>query len=440
MADSAILPTKGCEGEVSRKGNSDFTLKEWLVSLEENKEIKSQLLKLTNSMSVNENGRLLANTQANPKGVNSTETEFKHAKSVITLRSGKIIDTTPLPKEVEKTKSNNKLYKLKESKNDKEYHVPVPFQRALPPLKKAHRFSLGGCRDEAFLWLFKSGLQLSELKNVEIVISDTEMERLRVLRFQTEVDGLQVPADVPFLEQCFWVHIHGLPSVFTTKEMGEVIVAAMGRCVTVDCENDLCFDEFMHIKVAIDVFKPLRRGVQLRLPSLEGSGLIEAGQSARRCECKWRVEYGGVVIFPVVGYNFGWPIGGGGNEVGVGGKEILVLDVGNGMQPMVADASVLLGGLFLISMSPSFFKGWNAQVGGRRSKKMAYRMVRQIGKRVVSCNLSKPVDLELKGTMATGLKRIKEVDLATRTMDSASLKKLCSSSSVGSAGMHTHHL
>ncbi|KAM1457242.1 hypothetical protein ACFX13_035299 [Malus domestica] len=183
MADSAILPTKGCEGEVSRKGNSDFTLKEWLVSL---------------------------------------------------------------------------------------------------VCRVQHRFSLGGCRDEAFLWLFKSGLQLSELKNVEIVISDTEMERLRVLRFQTEVDGLQVPADVPFLEQCFWVHIHGLPSVFTTKEMGEVIVAAMGRCVTVDCENDLCFDEFMHIKVAIDVFKPLRRGVQLRLPSLEGSGLIEvlAGQSA----------------------------------------------------------------------------------------------------------------------------------------------------------------
>ncbi|TQD70486.1 hypothetical protein C1H46_043981 [Malus baccata] len=34
MANSTILPTKGCEGEVSRKGNSDFALKEWLVSLE----------------------------------------------------------------------------------------------------------------------------------------------------------------------------------------------------------------------------------------------------------------------------------------------------------------------------------------------------------------------------------------------------------------------
>ncbi|KAM1013894.1 hypothetical protein TB2_043792 [Malus domestica] len=73
--------------------------------VEENKEIKSQLSKLTNSMSVNEKGRFPANTQANPKGVNSIDTEFEHAKSVITLRNGKIIDTTPLLDGVEKTKN-----------------------------------------------------------------------------------------------------------------------------------------------------------------------------------------------------------------------------------------------------------------------------------------------------------------------------------------------
>ncbi|KAM1134674.1 hypothetical protein ACFX19_044474 [Malus domestica] len=54
---------------------------------------------------VNEKGRFPANTQANPKGVNSIDTEFEHAKSVITLRNGKIIDTTHLLDGVEKTKN-----------------------------------------------------------------------------------------------------------------------------------------------------------------------------------------------------------------------------------------------------------------------------------------------------------------------------------------------
>ncbi|XP_070667485.1 uncharacterized protein [Malus domestica] len=88
-------------------------------------------------MSINENGRFPANTQANPKVVNLIDTKFEHAKSVITLRNGKIIDTTPLLEEVEKTKSNDKLDKLKEFENYKEYHVPIPFPKALQPLKKA---------------------------------------------------------------------------------------------------------------------------------------------------------------------------------------------------------------------------------------------------------------------------------------------------------------
>lgn len=57
--------------------------------VEENKEIKSQLSKLTNSMSINEKEKFLAKDQANPKGVNLTESEFEHAKSMIALRSGK---------------------------------------------------------------------------------------------------------------------------------------------------------------------------------------------------------------------------------------------------------------------------------------------------------------------------------------------------------------
>lgn len=46
----------------------------------------------TNFLLVNEKGRFPANTQANSKGDNATEAEVEHAKYVVILRSGKIID------------------------------------------------------------------------------------------------------------------------------------------------------------------------------------------------------------------------------------------------------------------------------------------------------------------------------------------------------------
>lgn len=195
---------------------------------------------------------------------------------------------------------------------------------------------------ERFLRLFNSGLKLSESEKLEVVISDTATERLRVWKFflvgkvltqkylrsniamgvikdlwrlkanveataignnrilfsfnseeelrlvlkgspwffrkslllLAEVKGLQVPVDVPLREPCFWARIHGLPSAFMTRKMGEIIGVALGRCVQVECVNDFCFWEFMRIRVSLDVFKPLRRGVHLRLPSSEGGALI----------------------------------------------------------------------------------------------------------------------------------------------------------------------
>lgn len=56
---------------------------------EENKEIKSHISKLTNSLSVNGKGNFPSNTEANPKGVSSCEIGYEHAKSIISLRNGK---------------------------------------------------------------------------------------------------------------------------------------------------------------------------------------------------------------------------------------------------------------------------------------------------------------------------------------------------------------
>lgn len=81
--------------------------------VEQNKEIKNQITKLTNSLTINEKGKFPSSTEPNPKGINSLET-FQHADS-ITLKSGKIIENTPPVKEVEKPKSKEKFDVSKET-------------------------------------------------------------------------------------------------------------------------------------------------------------------------------------------------------------------------------------------------------------------------------------------------------------------------------------
>ncbi|KAM3001073.1 hypothetical protein FF2_037406 [Malus domestica] len=168
---------------------------------------------------------------------------------------------------------------------------------------------------ERFLRLFNSDLKLSESENLEVMISDTVTKRLRVSKFflvgkakaigdnrilfsfdsevelclvlkgspwffgksllmLAKVKGLQVSMDVPLREQCFWARIHGLPPPFMTREMGEIIGVALGMIVQVECVNDFCFREYMGIRVAIDVFKPLCHGVQLRLLISEGERMV----------------------------------------------------------------------------------------------------------------------------------------------------------------------
>lgn len=105
--------------------------------VEENKEIKNQISKLTNSLTINEKGKFPSSTEPNPKGINSLET-FEHADS-ITLKSGKIIENTPPAKEVEKPKSKEKVDVSKETEIAEKYHVPAPFPKALLPLKKENK-------------------------------------------------------------------------------------------------------------------------------------------------------------------------------------------------------------------------------------------------------------------------------------------------------------
>ncbi|KAM1800826.1 hypothetical protein ACFX11_032505 [Malus domestica] len=129
-------------------------------------------------------------------------------------------------------------------------------------------------------------------------------------------------------------------------------------------------------------------------------------------------------------------VGGGGGGGGVG----LGQDSGGGIQPIESDTPLLLGGLFPINGSPQFSLERMEPVGGRglkRSKRVSGSATCRQGSS--GANMGMPVGLELDGSLAMGLKRRREVDSTTRTMESVPVKKVCSSPSVGGVGEHTRH-
>ncbi|KAL5857646.1 hypothetical protein ACOSQ3_005104 [Xanthoceras sorbifolium] len=70
----------------------------------------------------------------------------------------------------------------------------------------------------------------------------------------------------------FWVQVHNVPLVCMTKDIGLFI----GRQIVEVYEIDLgatgdCYGKFLHIKILVDVRKPLRRCVRI---DLDGSGTI----------------------------------------------------------------------------------------------------------------------------------------------------------------------
>ncbi|KAL5819379.1 hypothetical protein ACOSQ4_023221 [Xanthoceras sorbifolium] len=107
--------------------------------VEENKDIKNQISKLTNSLAVNEKGKFPSNTEPNPKGLNSCEI-YEHVDS-FTLRNGKVIDTIPSAKDVEKSKSKDKLDESKLNDIAESCPLPAPFPKALQPSKKLNKHS-----------------------------------------------------------------------------------------------------------------------------------------------------------------------------------------------------------------------------------------------------------------------------------------------------------
>ncbi|KAM0977505.1 hypothetical protein ACFX14_020254 [Malus domestica] len=76
-----------------------------------------------------------------------------------------------------------------------------------------------------------------------------------------------------------------------TQSIGEEIRRALGRLVAVDCPREgICFGQFMRIKVGVNVLKPMRRALCLRLSTLEGRDMLDVLLQYERLPayCYWR--------------------------------------------------------------------------------------------------------------------------------------------------------
>ena len=115
-------------------------------------DIRSTLTKLTTSISTREKGKYPSQPQLNLQGqfcvddCSSFENKVSQAKSVTTLRSGKIIE-----KDIPKSKPHDESYKIKsgdevlkpKSNEIERCPIPAPFpQRLIPPQKANQNFEI----------------------------------------------------------------------------------------------------------------------------------------------------------------------------------------------------------------------------------------------------------------------------------------------------------
>ena len=75
-----------------------------------------------------------------------------------------------------------------------------------------------------------------------------------------KLEAGEAVSKVRFDKMSFWIQIHGIPTMYQTKEVGYSIGATLGTVEKVDVnEKGFCLGNFMRIRVMIDISIPLCR-------------------------------------------------------------------------------------------------------------------------------------------------------------------------------------
>lgn len=139
-------------------------------------------------------------------------------------------------------------------------------------------------RTMAALWRPKAQVQIINIEEDRFVFSfQTKGARDTIMRggpwtfnhsllIMAEADGLLDPLTISLRYQEFWVQVKGLPLACMTRAMGKLIGDTLGTYVVTDqSRRGDCFGSFLRIRVLLDVRRPLRRWLAVRLPIASGT-------------------------------------------------------------------------------------------------------------------------------------------------------------------------
>lgn len=97
----------------------------------------------------------------------------------------------------------------------------------------------------------------------------------RLLLFQQPPRGTSKFIDIDFQYASFWVHFHRLPMACFSWKMAIALGSLVGRFEKVDTDDEgMCWGRTLRVRVSIDVKKPLRRVVKLKVGSMGEETLI----------------------------------------------------------------------------------------------------------------------------------------------------------------------
>jgi hypothetical protein len=127
-------------------------------------------------------------------------------------------------------------------------------------------------------WRQKGNISFKSLgKNLFIVEFDTEWDKARVLEgipwlfdgylvSVVDFDGTIPPSRMNFDNAAFWIRTYNLPPACMRKAIGLKIGSSMGPVKKVDViEGEAGWDEYLRVRVMLDLTKPLARGRMLHL-------------------------------------------------------------------------------------------------------------------------------------------------------------------------------
>lgn len=131
------------------------------------------------------------------------------------------------------------------------------------------------------VWALREGVTIREVGKSNLVFQFYNRgDKEKVLRgrpwnfdnfliFLQEIDAETNPGEVVFSHSPFWIRVLDIPLKYRTLEIAKQIGNAIGTYMEADFEESPLWADYLKIWVNIDVTKPLRRGIKLRVNETE---------------------------------------------------------------------------------------------------------------------------------------------------------------------------